>query len=51
MLEYNKIDISEGVDIKKNKQMHQKSAKFVIIGTLKILAFKMNHIFVMVVMV
>ena len=49
MLEYHRIDISEGIDIK--KQMHQKSAKFVIIGTLKILAINMNHFFVMVVMV
>ena len=35
-----KIDISEGIDIK--KQMHQKSAKFVIIGTLKILVLSMS---------
>ena len=49
MLEYDRIDISEGIDIK--KQTHQKSAKFVIIGTLKILVLNMNHIFVMVVMV
>ena len=31
MLEYDRIDNSEGLDIK--KQMHQKSAKFVIICT------------------
>ena len=47
MLEYDRIDIS-GIDI---KQTHQKNARFVIIGTLKILALNMNHIFVMVVMV
>ena len=33
------------------KQMHQNSAKFVIIGTLNILILNMNHIFVMVVIV
>ena len=49
MLEYDRTDISEGIGIK--KQMHQKNVKFVIIGTLKILALNMNQIFVMVVMV
>ena len=49
MLEYGRIDISEGIDI--NKQTRQKNVKFVIIGTLKILVLNMNHIFVMVVMV
>ena len=49
MLEYNKIDISEGLIL--IKQMDQKSVKFVIIGTLKILVLNMNHIFGMVVMV
>ena len=54
MLEYDRIDISEGIDIKKKKKkkkMHQKSVKFFIIGTLQILVLNMNHIFVMVVMV
>ena len=50
MLEYDRLDISEGIDIKK-KQMHQKGAKFVNIGTLKMLVSNMNHIFAMVVMV
>ena len=50
MLEYVRIDVSEGTDIK-FKKMHQKSVKFVIIGTLKILVLNTNHIFVMVVMV
>ena len=49
MLEYGRIDISEGIDI--NKQTRQKNVKFVIIGTLKILVLNMNQIFVMVVMV
>ena len=49
MLEYDKIDISEGIDIK--KQTHQKNVKFVIIGTFKILVLNMNHIFVMTVTV
>ena len=30
MLYYDKIDVSEGIDV--NKQMHQKSVIFVIIG-------------------
>ena len=46
MLEYDRIDISEGIDIK--KQMHQMSVTFVIIGTLKILVLNINQIFVMV---
>ena len=49
MLEYDRTDISERIDIK--KQTHQNNVKFVIIGTLKILALYMSHIFVMVVMV
>ena len=49
MLEYDIIDISEGVDIK--KQTHQKNVKFVIIRTLKISVSNMSHIFTMVVMV
>ena len=49
MLEYNRIDISEGIDIK--KQIHQKSVKFVITDTLKISFLIMNHIFAVVVMV
>ena len=48
-LEYNRIDISEGIDVKKANV--SKNVKFVIIGTLKILVLNMNHIFVMVVMV
>ena len=50
MLGYDRIDISEGIDIKK-KQTHLKNVKFVIIGTLKISVSSMNHIFAMVVMV
>ena len=50
ILEYNRLDISEGIDIEK-KQMYQKSVKFVIIGTLKILILKMNRIFAMGVMI
>ena len=44
MLEYDRIDISKGIDIK--KQTHQNNVKFVIIGNLN-----MNHIFAMVVIV
>ena len=49
MLEYDRIDISEGINI--NKKMHKNSAIFVIIGTLKILVLNMNHIFATTVMV
>ena len=38
MLEYDRIDISEGIDI--NKIKASKECKIVIIGTLKILIFK-----------
>ena len=49
MLEYDRIDITEGIDVK--KQTRRKNVKFVIVGTLKILVLNMNHTFVMVVMV
>ena len=48
MLENERIDISEGTDLK--KQIYQKNVIFVTIGILKILVLNMNHIFVMVVM-
>ena len=47
MLEYDKIDISEEVDV--NKQVHQKNVIFVTIGISKILVLGINHIFAMVV--
>ena len=47
MLEYDRIDISEGIDVK----THQKNVIFVIIGIFKILVFNMNHIFAMAVMI
>ena len=43
MLQYDSIDISEAIDIKKN-QVNQKIAKFVIIGTLKIFVFSLRDI-------
>ena len=54
MLEYDRIDISEEIDL--NKKVYQKNVIFVIIGTLKILvlninAIPSNHIFEMVFMV
>ena len=45
-MSYDRIDISEGIDIKKTK-----ATNFVIIGTLKISVLSMNHVFAMVVMV
>ena len=49
MLECDRFDISEGIDI--NKVNHQNSIKLVIIVTLKILVVNMNHIFAIVVLV
>ena len=49
MLEYDRIDISEGTDV--NKTSHQKNVIFATIAILKILLLGMNGIFVMVVMV
>ena len=40
MLEYDRIDISEGIDV--NKKMHQKNVIFVTIGILKILVLSMK---------
>ena len=40
MLEYDRIDISEGIDV--NKKMHQKNLIFVTIGILKILVLSMK---------
>ena len=44
MLEYDKIDISEGIDINKTNASK-------ICDVLKILVLNMNHIFAMVVMI
>ena len=49
MLEYDRTDVSEGIDI--NKKKHQKSVIFVTIGILKILVLSIDHIFAMVVMI
>ena len=46
-LEYDRIDISEGIDI--NKTNASKSVIFVITGIFKILVLNMNHIFAMLV--
>ena len=49
MLEYNRIDISEGVHV--NKTSLSKDVIFVTIGILKILVLNMSPIFAMVVMI
>ena len=49
MLEYDRIDISEGIDA--NKTSLSNNVTFVTIGILKILVLSMNHIFVMAVMI
>ena len=49
MLEYHRMDISEGIE--SIKQMHQKNAISVIIGILKILVLSMSHIFAMGIMI
>ena len=49
MLEYDRTDISKGVDV--NQKMHQESVIFVIIGIFQIKVLSKNHIFAMVVMI
>ena len=49
MLEYDRIDISEGIDV--NKTSASKNVIFVVFVILKILVLSMNRIFVMVVMI
>ena len=49
MLEYERMDISEGIDV--NKQIFQKNVIFATTGILKILVLSMNNIFAMVVMI
>ena len=48
MLEYNIIDISEGIDV--NKTNVSKNMMFVIIGILKIFVLNMKQIFTIAVM-
>ena len=49
MLEYNRLDISEGIDV--NKANTSKNVIFVIIGILKILIVGTNHILATAVMI
>ena len=49
MSEYNRIDISERIDV--NKKICQNNVIFVAIGILKILVLSMIHIFAMVVII
>ena len=49
MLEYERIDISEGIDV--NKTNLSRECAFVTIGILKILVLSVNHIFVTVAMI
>ena len=49
MLEYDRIDLSEGIDV--NKTNASKECNIVTIGILKILLLSMSHIFAMVVMI
>ena len=44
MLQYKNIDVAEGMTL--IKQVHQKNACFVIIGTLKMLDLNLNRMFV-----
>ena len=46
MLEHDRIDVSERIDI--NKTNASKNVIFVIVGTLKILVLNMNRIFAMI---
>ena len=45
MLQYEKIGVSEGIDV--DKKVHQKNASFVTIDFLKILDLNWKNIFVM----
>ena len=49
MLEYGRIDISEGIDV--NKTNLSKECNICHYGILKILVLIMNHIFAMVAMI
>ena len=49
ILEYDRIDISEGVDV--NKTICRKNVIFVTIGILKVLVLIMKNIFAMAVMI
>ena len=49
MLEYDRVDISEGIDV--IKQIYQKNVSFVTVGILKILVLNMGLIFAMVVLI
>ena len=49
MLEYDRIGISEGIDI--NKKTYQKNVIFVTIGIFTMLVLNMSLIFAMVVMI
>ena len=49
MLEYDRIDISEGIDV--NKISASKGCDICHFGVLKISVLGMNHIFAMVVMI
>ena len=49
MIEYERIDISDGIDV--NKTNLSKECDIVTIGVLKILVLNMSLIFVMVVMI
>ena len=48
MLQYEKIDVAEGIDI--IKPVHQKNICFVAIGILKMLDLNLNHMFAINVM-
>ena len=50
MLEYDRIDISEGIDVNKTNAS-KKNVIFVSIGILKILILSVSHIIPMVVMI
>ena len=49
MLEYNRIDISDRIDV--NKTNASKECDFVTVGILEVLLLGMSHIFAMVVMI
>ena len=51
MLQYERIDISERIDVNKSDESKERVYDFAIIGILKKLIISMNHIFVINVMI
>ena len=51
MLEYDRIDVSEGIDVNKTNVICNMNVIFTITGIVRVKVLSMNHIFAMVVMI